>query len=79
MRRTHILLGILVAGIFTLGSAPSAYAQDAPKWEIFGGYTYMRANIVVNGNQFNMNGGSGSVAYNLNNWFGFGNDGNAAV
>ena len=70
MRRTHILLAILVAGIFALGSAPSAHAQDAPKWEIFGGYTYMRANIIVNGNQFNMNGGSGSVAYNLNNWFG---------
>jgi hypothetical protein len=59
-----------VAGIFALGSAPPAHAQDAPKWEIFGGYTYMRANIVVTGTQFNMNGGSGSVAYNLTNWFG---------
>jgi outer membrane immunogenic protein len=70
MRRTHILFSIFVAAVFALGSAPSAHAQDAPKWEIFGGYTYMRANIVVNGNQFNMNGGSGSVAYNLTNWFG---------
>src|SRR6204780_2933784 len=70
MRRTQILLGILVAGVFALGFAPSAHAQDAPKWEIFGGYTYMRANIVVSGTPFNMNGGSGSVAYNLTNWFG---------
>jgi Outer membrane protein beta-barrel domain len=70
MRRTHILLAIFLAAVFALGSAPSAHAQDAPKWEIFGGYTYMRANIVVSGNQFNMNGGSGSVAYNLTNWFG---------
>jgi hypothetical protein len=70
MRRIHILLAIFVAGIFALGSAPPAHAQDAPKWEIFGGYTYMRANIVVTGTQFNMNGGSGSVAYNLTNWFG---------
>jgi outer membrane immunogenic protein len=70
MRRTHILLGIFVAGIFALGSAAPAQAQDAPKWEIFGGYTYMRANIVVSGTQFNMNGGSGSFAYNLTNWFG---------
>jgi hypothetical protein len=30
----------------------------------------MRANIIVSGAQFNMNGGSGSVAYNLTNWFG---------
>jgi opacity protein-like surface antigen len=70
MRRTHILLAIFLAAVFALGSAPSAHAQDAPKWEIFGGYTYMRANIVVNGNQFNMNGGSASAAYNLTNWFG---------
>jgi opacity protein-like surface antigen len=70
MRRTHILLTIFVVGILALSSAPSVHAQDAPKWEIFGGYTYMRANIIVNGNQFNMNGGSGSVAYNLTNWFG---------
>lgn len=69
MRRTHILLAIFLA-VVTLGSGPSTHAQDAPKWEIFGGYTYMRANIVVTGTQFNMNGGSGSVAYNLTNWFG---------
>jgi len=70
MRRIHILLAIFLAAVFALGSAPSAQAQDAPKWEIFGGYTYMRANIIVSGASFNMNGGSGSVAYNLTNWFG---------
>jgi hypothetical protein len=70
MRRTHILLAIFLAAVFTMGSAPSVRAQDAPKWEIFGGYTYTRANIVVSGTAFNTNGGSGSVAYNLSNWFG---------
>ena len=69
MRRKYILFAIFLTGIFALGSAPSAHAQDAPKWEIFGGYTYMRANIVVNGTTFNMNGGSGAIAYNLSNWF----------
>jgi hypothetical protein len=46
MRRTHILPAIFLAAVFALGSAPSAKAQDAPKWEIFGGYTYMRSNII---------------------------------
>jgi opacity protein-like surface antigen len=69
MRRTHILLAIFLAAGFALGSAPSAKAQDTPKWEIFGGYSYMRANIVVSGAPFNMNGGGGSAAYHLNNWF----------
>jgi opacity protein-like surface antigen len=70
MRRKHILLAIFLAAVSTLGSAPSARAQDAPKWEIFGGYTYVRSNIIVSGTPFNLNGGSGSVAYNLTNWFG---------
>jgi hypothetical protein len=70
MRRKYFLLIIFLTAAVSLGSAPAAQAQDAPKWEIFGGYTYMRSNIVVSGTAFNMNGGSGSVAYNLSNWFG---------
>ena len=69
MRRTHILLAIFLAAVFALSSAPSAKAQDAPKWEVFGGYTYMHSNIVVTGATFNMNGGSGSAAYHLTDWF----------
>jgi len=69
MRRTNILISIFAAAIFALCTAPSAKAQDAPQWEVFGGYTYMRSNIVVSGTQFNMNGGSGSVAYHLTDWF----------
>ena len=55
--------------VFALAAAPSAHAQDSPKWEVFGGYTYMHSNIVVSGAAFNMNGGSGSVAYHLTDWF----------
>ena len=70
MRRTDIFLAIFLAAAFALGSSPSAHAQDTPKWEIFGGYSYMRSNIIVSGTPFNLNGGSGSIAYNLSSWFG---------
>lgn len=72
MRRTLRLLAIVCAAVFSLCVLPrAAKAQDeAPKLEVFGGYSFMRANVVVNGLTFNLNGGSGSVAYNVNNWFG---------
>ena len=69
MRRKQILISILAVAATALTAAPSAKAQDAPKWEVFGGYTYMHSNIVVSGTTFNMNGGSGSVAYQLTDWF----------
>jgi opacity protein-like surface antigen len=45
-----------------------ASAQDSPKVEVFGGYSYLRAND--GGQGFNFNGGSGSLAYNLTPWLG---------
>jgi opacity protein-like surface antigen len=69
MRRTYILLAIFLAAVFALSSAPSANAQELPKWEVFGGYTYMHSNIIVTNAGFNLNGGSGSVAYHLTDWF----------
>src|ERR1700735_707907 len=70
MRRIQILPGLFLAMIVVLGAAPSARAQDTPKVDLFGGYTYMRANVVASGQGFNLNGGSGSAAYNLNSWLG---------
>jgi hypothetical protein len=73
MRRTMRFLMISLVALLALGAAQSAHAQDAastPKIEIFGGYSYMNANIVVSGTRFNLNGASGSVAYNVNNWLG---------
>jgi opacity protein-like surface antigen len=70
MRRIHFFLGILLLATFALTLSAPARAQDTPRWEIFAGYTYARASIVVSGAPFNMNGGSGSIAYNLSNWFG---------
>jgi len=69
MRRTNILLAIFLAAVFALTSAPSAHAQDTPKWEVFGGYTYMHSNIVITNSTFNLNGGSGSAAYHVTDWF----------
>ena len=46
----------------------TAKAQDVPAWEIYGGYTYARANL--GGTAFNLNGGGASATENLNDWFG---------
>jgi opacity protein-like surface antigen len=70
MRRKHVSITLLLAVAISLGLSPSARAQVAPKWEISGDYSYVRANVVTSGVPFNLNGGSGSVAYNLNSWFG---------
>jgi opacity protein-like surface antigen len=58
-----VVLAILV-------SCVSAHAQEIPQWEIFGGYSYLRANLSGPGSSFGMNGGGGSVGENMNSWFG---------
>lgn len=62
MKRLALLYGalLLFSGI--------ASAQDSPKLEAFGGYSYVRANEFNTG--LNFNGGSGSLAYNLTPMFG---------
>jgi hypothetical protein len=62
--------------LFTLGAADDARAQIAVlrparfQVEIFGSYSYMRANTVISGTPFNLNGGSFSGAFYVNNWLG---------
>ena len=51
-----------------LGFATMAAAQDKPKAEVFGGYSYLHSSD--NGASLNSNGVSGSVAFNANEWFG---------
>jgi hypothetical protein len=76
MRRTLQSLIFLFAILFTLTTAPTASAQvieagrDVPKVDVFGGFSYMRADTVVSGSPINLYGGSGSVAYNFNQWLG---------
>jgi len=66
MKRLALLCGVvlLFAGI--------ASAQDNSRAEIFGGYSYVRADASVFGttNGYGFNGGSGSFAYNVLPWVG---------
>jgi opacity protein-like surface antigen len=62
MKKLALLCGAML--VF----AGLASAQDSPKVEAFGGYSYVRAN--EGGESLNFNGGSGSLAYNLTPWLG---------
>jgi hypothetical protein len=46
----------------------AAKAQDVPAWDVYGGYTFVRANL--GGTSFNLNGGGVAATQNLNDWFG---------
>jgi len=77
MRRTlRLMFAIVVAMLAALTLVQSASAQtietekSTPTIDIFGGYSYVRANTVVSGRPFNMNGASGSLAYNFKDWLG---------
>ena len=46
-----------------------ACAQDVPKFDLFAGYSYVRANPSTSGiDSFNLHGGSASLSYNANHW-----------
>jgi opacity protein-like surface antigen len=63
MRKLSFLGGLV------LFVAVPAMAQDYPKGEVGGGYTYIRLDAGSSGT-FDCHGGNGSVAGNLNSWFG---------
>ena len=49
----------------------TAAAQDTPKAEVAVQYSYVRLNPHTSGvDSINLNGGTGSIAYNANNWLG---------
>jgi len=76
MRCTMQFLKLVFAFMFALSVTQIASAQAAgttegvPRVDLFGGYSYLRANTVVSGTPINLNGGSGSAAYNFNSWLG---------
>lgn len=60
-RKLVVLCAVIMAFSMTV------WAQDAPKAEVFGGYSYAHTSIAGTG--FNFNGGSGSLSVNPNkNW-----------
>jgi opacity protein-like surface antigen len=63
MRHALITLLLCVTG--------TMFAQDIPKIDVFGGYSYANARNVTLANRINLNGWSSSVAYNFNRWLGF--------
>ncbi|HEY6128287.1 MAG TPA: outer membrane beta-barrel protein [Candidatus Acidoferrum sp.] len=61
----------VVVCLLGLGSlcGVSARAQDAPKFDVFAGYSYVRENPATSGiDSFSMNGGSVSLSYNATRW-----------
>jgi hypothetical protein len=46
----------------------TALAQDAPKYEVYGGYSHLFGDI--SNTSFNLDGGEGVAVQNVNNWFG---------
>jgi hypothetical protein len=72
MRRTWQGLRLLILAWIALGAAQAVRGQalktgeQAPSVEIFGGYSYLRADTLDTSHPFGLNGVSGSVAYNFN-------------
>src|SRR5271165_263390 len=67
MKLKVVVCLLAFASLFGAG----ANAQDAPKFDVFAGYSYVRENPGTSGvGSFNLNGGSASVAYNANHWLG---------
>jgi opacity protein-like surface antigen len=64
MRKVCLLAGL----VLLLGA--SAMAQDTPKVEVFGGYSYLRVNPGSGFEGINLNGWNASIAGNFNDWFG---------
>src|SRR5258708_30926682 len=70
MRRIYALIILLSC------TATIIAAQETPKIELFGGYSFAHADIGGNsGRHSNVNGWNSSVAYNFNKWVGIVLDG----
>jgi opacity protein-like surface antigen len=68
MRKFFVLAALVV--LFS----GAVMAQDHPKAELFGGYSYGRINPGQGFDGINLNGWHASIAGNVNNWFGIAGD-----
>lgn len=83
-RRVPVLatLPATIAVLLAFGTLAIAQDQPAPKWELFGGYSFFYPNADVHGTlppglvplssplESNPRGAGASVTYNFNRWFG---------
>jgi opacity protein-like surface antigen len=67
-------IALLLLTAFLIGGV--AYAQEGPKFEVTGDYSYFRFNPGLPSyfNSQNLNGGGGQAAYYLNSWVGIAAD-----
>ena len=63
---------ILVCGLFLACSFSAMAQSEYSNVDIFAGYSYLRFQFPNRG--FNANGGSGQIAYNINDFFGITGD-----
>src|SRR6266567_206698 len=71
MHKIYALIILLVC------TATIMAAQETPKFEFFGGYSFVHADAGL-GRHANLNGWNSSVAYNFNKWVGIVLDGSGA-
>lgn len=67
--RTRLAIALVMA-LTALTATPAAAQEEAPRVEVFGGYTYLQANLLPGCNCFHVNGATGSVSFKVNDWFG---------
>jgi len=64
---------LLLAALLLLAPAIAEAQDETPEIEVFGGYSYLRADEDIHGiddGGANLHGWEGSITYNLNDWFG---------
>jgi opacity protein-like surface antigen len=68
MHMKNIAIGIGSVLLFSFSAL--AEENEAPRMEVFLGYTFTRANSATDIPSFDANGGSGQFVYNFNHWLG---------
>ena len=80
--RVLMMLPAVIAVLFTFGTLAAAQDQPAPKWELYGGYSFLYPNANVHALlpggllpvssplESNPRGVGGSITYDFNRWFG---------
>jgi opacity protein-like surface antigen len=67
MRNLCLLLGVFA---FTLGASAQDMDLEVPRWEAFGGYSYIRADAAAENIDINLHGFNAGFTGNWNRWLG---------